>query len=305
MEVKEDLPVEITSYTTRKGKTVQVEGFKFIGDPQGGNLSGHGKATGEAFWKVSILLGDYLCWDCPLLVRPYAPPRKVCDLGCGLGLAGLVAATLLDPGDSVHLTDGDAAVVNRARVSIEANDTPSTVQASVLLWGDEAAQTELNRETVGTFDLCLASDVIYDPELAKGRAETLAKCVDALLKPEDPQELPLWHQTHESDWHSWIDCTVPVPVDGQRCRPMCVVAFHRRNVSLDVLTDAFENAGFEYHIPESLESDGYVEDIFAGRTEDLTDLWESVILCFTRARGIPSKNPASVTENEIANGEAD
>ena len=62
-------------------------------DPRGGNLSAHGKATGEAFWPASRLLMDHLVRDCELLKGD--APRRVVELGCGLGLAGLVAATML------------------------------------------------------------------------------------------------------------------------------------------------------------------------------------------------------------------
>jgi len=47
---------------------------------------------------------------------------SILELGCGLGLAGLVAAALCGDGRCV-LTDGDEAVTHACQVSISANAT--------------------------------------------------------------------------------------------------------------------------------------------------------------------------------------
>ena len=88
----EPLQKQKTCYEVN-GVTLSVEGYTYRQDPRGGNLSAHGKATGEAFWPASRLLMDYLVRDCELLKGD--APRRVVELGCGLGLAGLVAATML------------------------------------------------------------------------------------------------------------------------------------------------------------------------------------------------------------------
>ncbi len=228
---KPELVREVTRYTTRKGLRVAVEGFRWVSDERGGNLAAHGKHTGEAFWHVSRMLSDYLCWDCPAL-QPEAATgtrRRVIDLGCGLGLAGLVAATLLDETGRVDLTDGDVDVVHRAQLSAAANSKatqPATVAASVLWWGDESTIAALNqtantgselaasttttgsdgerttgsardgseKRAFGGYDLVLASDCIYengsDPSIAVAMAKSLAKTAAALLKPE-PMEYAL------------------------------------------------------------------------------------------------------------------
>lgn len=244
---KPELVREVTRYTTRNGLEVAVEGFRWVSDERGGNLAAHGKHTGEAFWHVSRMLSDYLCWDCPALQpEPVTGTRRrVVDLGCGLGLAGLVAATLLDETGRVDLTDGDVDVVHRAKLSAGANSTatqPATVAASVLWWGDESAIAALNQTAnadskatsagipcsdgdgttgptqdgsgesgFGGYDLVLASDCIYengsDPSIAVGMAKSLAKTAAALLKPEPVEyaSLPLRGVTPPEEWHSWID----------------------------------------------------------------------------------------------------
>jgi SAM-dependent methyltransferase len=221
---------EVTTYRTPDGAAVAVEGYLWISDAHGGNLSAHGKHTGEAFWHVSRMLADYLCWDCPAL-QPEAPSgQRVVDLGCGLGLVGLVAATRLDASGRVDLTDGDAEVVNRAAESALANSSVTragVVSASVLWWDDAAAIAALNAAAAaappdeaerfsasssgsggGSYDLVLASDCIYEngaPEVAVGMAKALAKTAQALLRPEPINSLPLRGQSSAEDWHSWID----------------------------------------------------------------------------------------------------
>ena len=60
------------------GVTLSVDGFAYRQDPRGGNLSAHGKATGEAFWPASRLLMDHLVRDCELLKGD--APRRVVEL---------------------------------------------------------------------------------------------------------------------------------------------------------------------------------------------------------------------------------
>ena len=84
-EPPEPLRPQKTCYEVN-GVTLSVDGFAYRQDPRGGNLSAHGKATGEAFWPASRLLMDHLVRDCALLKD--GRPRRVVELGCGLGLAG-------------------------------------------------------------------------------------------------------------------------------------------------------------------------------------------------------------------------
>lgn len=240
-----ELVREVTRYTTRNGLGVAVEGYSWESDEHGGNLAAHGKHTGEAFWHVSRMLADYLCWDCPALQSQVAAGagRRVVDLGCGLGLAGLVAATLLDETGRVDLTDGDVDVVSRANLSAAANSAatrPATVESSVLRWGDESAIATLNHNAraeggaacaspaglayerkhsgAGAYDLVLASDCIYengsDPSIAVGMARMLAKTAAALLKREPLESLPLRGQTPPEEWHAWIDMADHVGEDA-------------------------------------------------------------------------------------------
>ena len=88
--------------------------------------------------------------------------RRVIDVGCGLGLAGIVAAKR---GAAVTLTDAALDAVRFARANAELNGC----RVAVL-------QTDLRCAGVrGRFDYCLAADVTYDPALQVGVAAFLAE----------------------------------------------------------------------------------------------------------------------------------
>ena len=72
--------------------------------------------TGETAWFGGRNLADLVCRE------PGA--GSVVELGCGLGLAGIVAAAALGAGGFVLLTDGDARVAARAGENARANAGP-------------------------------------------------------------------------------------------------------------------------------------------------------------------------------------
>ena len=167
--VVDDEPPPLQAQKTHydvNGVTLSVDGYAYRQDARGGNLSAHGKATGEAFWPASRLLMDYLVEDCALLK---GDGRRVIELGCGLGLAGLVAAALLGEtkGSDVVLTDGDAGVVSRARASAQSAHLTTTVSCAVHRWGEA--------HDLGRFDVVLAAEVLYDPNVAEEASRALAK----------------------------------------------------------------------------------------------------------------------------------
>lgn len=93
--------------------------------------------------------------------------RRVVDLGCGLGLAGIAAARR---GARVVLLDRDAAAVRFARANARLNGVDALV-----VRGD-IARPPLR----GPVDHCLAADVTYDPALQAALAAFLA----AALAPD-------------------------------------------------------------------------------------------------------------------------
>ena len=120
--------------------------------------------TRGAIWPGGELLASFLT---PALVRG----RRVLELGCGTGIAGLAAADL--GAAEIVLTDAeiDGAVANAARHSAEIVLTDAEIDGAVanaarhgteiavrtLAWGDAAALAALRPP----FDLVLAADVVY------------------------------------------------------------------------------------------------------------------------------------------------
>ncbi len=87
---------------------------------------------------------------------------RVIDIGCGLGLAGIVAA---QRGAAVTLVDAAFDAVCFARANAELNGCHVAV-----------LQTDVRSAGVrGRFDYCLAADVTYDPALQVAVAAFLAE----------------------------------------------------------------------------------------------------------------------------------
>ena len=98
--------------------------------------------TRGAIWPGGELLASFL--------TPALRGRRVLELGCGTGIAGLAAADL--GAAEIVLTDAeiDGAIANAARHSAE-------IAVRTLAWGDAAALAALRPP----FDLVLAADVVY------------------------------------------------------------------------------------------------------------------------------------------------
>ncbi len=87
--------------------------------------------------------------------------RRVLDIGCGLGLAGIAAARR---GATVAMIDAAGAAVRFARASAALNRCAAAVM-----------QTDLRHPGLrGRFDYCLAADVTYDPALQTALAGFIA-----------------------------------------------------------------------------------------------------------------------------------
>ncbi len=87
--------------------------------------------------------------------------RRIVEIGCGVGLVGIVAALR---GGVVSVLDAAHEAVHFARVNAAVNGCAVA-----------ALQTDLRCPGVrGAFDLCLAADVTYDPSLQVALASFLA-----------------------------------------------------------------------------------------------------------------------------------
>jgi len=135
---------------------------------QGGGVRGvgadDGRVTGALLWDSAVLLAAYLVSRSANALAN----RRCIELGAGLGLVGLVAASL---GCHATLTDRDE-VLPLLIHGVAANGLGSNTHVAALEWGvdlDSAAQ-----RLGAPFDLILMSDVVYEASLATVLVDTIA-----------------------------------------------------------------------------------------------------------------------------------
>jgi predicted nicotinamide N-methyase len=137
-----------------------------------------GDATGHCVWTAAFFLlrfiydlqDDFSCFT----------NRRVLELGCGTGLAGLAVTMLTQPAH-MTLTDRDPHVLALCQTNIQLNrdaiilasataaaaldgysGEASTISVRSLTWGQEGLDDEVEEEEYGCFDTVLATDVLYD-----------------------------------------------------------------------------------------------------------------------------------------------
>ncbi len=91
-------------------------------------------------WEASLVLADF--------VATLEPPKRILEIGAGLGVPGLTAAAF---GHQVTLTDYDDLPLNLIQRSAEANGL--SVKIVTLDW--------LNPNDLGQFDIILGAEVVY------------------------------------------------------------------------------------------------------------------------------------------------
>ncbi|MDX2037228.1 MAG: methyltransferase domain-containing protein [Isosphaeraceae bacterium] len=113
-------------------------------------------------WPGAFLLAEAVARE------PLAPDTRVLEIGCGLGLTGLVAATR---GARVVFTDYDDAPLAFAAESARANGVPE----------DRFAVERFDwRSPIGpAFDTILGADVLYERRLVPLVADVLAARLEA------------------------------------------------------------------------------------------------------------------------------
>lgn len=173
------------------------------GDPNSGSTStisidlrGHKpengqtlSSTGLTLWRGSELLCQYLLQHAQELFHVnHAGSTTVLELGAGLGVCGILAHRL--GAARVVLTDGDSETLQWLRANVQRNNlSPSdqtssssssstTITCVQLQWGLHLERFQ-QRIGIPTFDLIMASDIIYVEEIL----HPLWQTVQALLAP--------------------------------------------------------------------------------------------------------------------------
>lgn len=197
--------------------------------------------TGHALWPCFRLLVDKIG-------ELDMTGASVLELGCGLGLCGSVASVLAGNRGRVVFTDGDRVVVDKAQEFSLENLIPSTdsqTEFRVLRWGDDLFDSEIELKKHGLwheFDFVLGSDLLYGKptkeQVVGGRdlrVRDLLKCAKGLFKPDGPGAIYL--------------------------------AMERRNMSFDGIMDTARDLELDCQCI-------LFEDLFANRTDIMTDFWQ-------------------------------
>jgi predicted nicotinamide N-methyase len=196
---------------TKNGETIDIDlrGYKPDSDQVW-------KSTGVTLWRASEHLCNYMVEHSELF-----PNKRVLELGAGLGLNGILAHRL--GSDHVYVTDGDTDAMKYLRQNVEQNRLENNMKVSSrqLLWGKDTSLTFLEHCNGETFDVLLASDIIYAMVIIPPLWET----VQMLLRKPDG---------------------------------VLVMAFARRKVkvSIDYVLTSAEEAGFSYERVDKQDVDG-------------------------------------------------
>ena len=119
-------------------------------------------------WPGALLLAEVVAGEPWSSTPPGSPPIRALEIGCGLGLAGLMA---LSRGLQVCFSDYDNAPLHFVKRSAEENGfDPSSFSTKVLDWHEPPDET---------YPVILGSDVLYEQRLVP----LVARLLDRMLSP--------------------------------------------------------------------------------------------------------------------------
>jgi hypothetical protein len=125
-------------------------------------------STGMAVWKGSEVMSSYLIQHVASMVRN----RRICELGAGVGLCGIVASRL--GAKSVLMTDGDTTVLENLRHNVDLNS--ATAGCPQLIWGEESGRNFAKAN--GRQDVILAADCVYMAKSVRPLLETIHEVLE-------------------------------------------------------------------------------------------------------------------------------
>lgn len=143
-------------------------------------------STGAVVWKGSEVMAAYLVQHVATMVQN----QRICELGAGVGLCGIVASRL--GAKSVLMTDGDTTVLENLRHNVDLNSTTDTTAAAAdspsettaatsiscpqLIWGKENGISFA--KAYGYQDRVLATDCVYIQKSVRPLLETIHEMLE-------------------------------------------------------------------------------------------------------------------------------
>jgi predicted nicotinamide N-methyase len=188
-------------------------------------------STGLTLWRASNILADFLVSIHN--ERAVSPPFQVfgatvLELGAGLGIPSLLCHFYLGA-SLVVVTDGDVDTLQNLRLNIAAQELMASTGNLIcqqLVWGNEGSiqwirkiPPTANATSPGLFNIILGSDIIY---------------VDSVVEP----------------LFDTVRLLLQVP------NGVFVLAFARRNVSIDFVLRVASKKGFVYDRPTDMSIEG-------------------------------------------------
>ena len=167
--------------------SIKLNGYKYDSDETF-------NSTGLTLWRAA----EHLCYYL-IRHRDVLQNKRMCELGCGLGLCGILAHRLTalaganvekdtckENTGAVYLTDGDTDALAQLRANVRLNAPPSesnagAIHCNQLIWGRQNTANFLQRHCSNRkFDILMASDVVYVADIIAPLMET----VQTLLAPD-------------------------------------------------------------------------------------------------------------------------
>lgn len=118
--------------------------------------------TGLKAWQASKFLSEWCLENKELLRGKY-----ILELGCGVGLTGLVVCKLCEPA-SYTFTDGHQAALTALRDNLKLNDAlKPNVHVELMPWEEPSSYHKL--------DIILGSDLVFDPTMVPALVGAISK----------------------------------------------------------------------------------------------------------------------------------
>lgn len=165
---------------------IELQGFDMDSEPMW-------CSTGLTAWPAADVLCRYISENADTMTGN----QRILELGSGLGLCGILAHQYCSTSDNkanhIYLTDGDTDTLRFLRKNVERNvneavdhDNNTMISCHQLIWGRDNAKEFLARSCQSqTFDLLLASDIVY----ARRVVQPLWETVQTLLAKPNGQFL--------------------------------------------------------------------------------------------------------------------